>query len=68
MIMIEYSLMVKKSWEEMTKAERIKLIVEDSQAYIDLTPPSHFMAVLDGIAKTGPIDKGSLNNESNAAS
>lgn len=54
------------TFDDMTRKERVKLIIEDSQAYIDLVPSELFLGILDGIAKIGPIE--SLHDESNAAS
>lgn len=46
-----------KKLSEMTKAERIKLIVEDSQSYLDQLLPGELLQIADSIAKTGPIEK-----------
>lgn len=45
-----------KTFDDLSKAERIKLILTDSQAYIDLVPGERWLGVLDGIAKVGPYE------------
>lgn len=45
----------KKPYEEMTRQERVDLMLEDSDAYIDLVPEGHWLLVLDGMAKLPPV-------------
>jgi hypothetical protein len=40
-------------WEDMTKAERVKLLLADSDAYIAAVPAGHWLDVADGVAKVG---------------
>lgn len=46
----------RKSWDEMTKEERVALLLEDSDAYIEAVPGPHWLDILDGIARLGPYE------------
>ena len=48
--------MTGKSWDDMTREERVELLLEDSDAYIDQVPEGHWLQLLDGIAKLGPVE------------
>lgn len=48
--------MKQKTWDEMSRAERVKLLLEDSDAYINMVPQGHWLDILDGIAKLGPYE------------
>lgn len=55
----------KKPYEEMTRQERVDLMLEDSDAYIDLVPEGHWLLILDGMAKLPPVTDESRMSESN---
>lgn len=40
-------------WDQMTREERVRLMIADSEAYIEKVPEGHWLDILDGIAK-GP--------------
>lgn len=44
-----------KDYMEMTRQERAQLIVNDSEAYMDIVPKDHWLLVLDGMAKLPPV-------------
>ncbi len=44
-----------KDYEEMTRQERVELMLEDSDTYMDMVPEGHWLQVLDGMAKLPPL-------------
>ena len=49
----------KLAWQDLTKEERVKLLLADSDAYIEKVPEGHWLDVADGIARTSKLG----NNE-----
>ena len=48
--------MVLPRWDEMTREERAKLMIEDYDTYKQIVPEEHWLQLLDGIAKLGPYE------------
>lgn len=52
----EWILMALPRWDEMTREERAKLMIEDYDTYKQIVPELHWLQILDGIAKLGPYE------------
>lgn len=47
--------MAGKTWNQMTREERVALLLEDSDAYIELVPEGHWLLILDGLSGLPPV-------------
>jgi hypothetical protein len=46
--------MSSKTFDQMTREERVAYMLQDSDAYIESVPEGHWLLILDGLAKLPP--------------
>jgi hypothetical protein len=51
----KYGIIPTVKFDDYTKEERIELMRKDIRAYLDLCTIDHMIAILEGIAKSGPV-------------